>query len=798
MRAEVSSLLDEHDTSAGFLDTPALGTSFNLADTRKLAAEVDARLPAGARVGPYVIARVLGQGGSATVYEARQDQPRRSVALKVVKPGVASAKMLRRFEYEAEVLGRLQHPCIAQIYEAGVARTPRGRQPYFAMELIDGPPLTEYAKREQLDFRARLGLMMRICDAVQHAHMRGVIHRDLKPGNILVDGSGQPRILDFGVARATDSDIHLTTVHTVVGELIGTIPYMSPEQCDADPAGLDTRSDVYAIGVIGYELLAGRKPYNLERKPIFEAVRIIREQDPQPLGTLDRTLRGDVETIFTTALAKDKRRRYQSAADLARDIERFLNDQPIVARKLSAMYRLRTFSRRHKALVTGVAAVCLAVFVGLLSTMRQANLAMREAQRKHSLVEWAESMLSDTSPYDLGRKVGVLDVLDKASQNIDQKFSGQPKTMAAAHRILGKAYQSHGVHDLAEIHHREALDLRLSVFKQGRPEVVQSRYDLGDALTKNGELAAAEREFKLALAARRKLPDDTKPSLVEILNRLARFYLRVTLDADAARPILEEARDYSESKGLTDTERYAVTLHFFGIFETLKGDPRAAIDYHRRALAIRQRLGEADGDSSHVAASLVHLATALQESGQLDAAERRMREALAMRRTLDGEQHPRYASALMDYAALLERGGRSAEAEPLLREALRVRISALGQENRQVAETLFALANNLYSQGRIAAAATEYEDADRVASISFPPQHWTPIDIRRGYGECLTDLGRFPQAEELLLETYQRMSREFGSDHLRVQPMIHALVRLYTRWGKLREADNYRARLSRR
>ena len=238
-----------------------------------------------ARVGHYTIRRVLGEGGMGIVYEAEQDQPRRVVALKVIRAGSMSPKLLRRFEHEAQVLGRLQHPGIAHVYEAGTIEDARGNPvPFFAMELIRGVPLTTYAARKKLGTRERLDLIARICDAAYHAHQKGVIHRDLKPGNILVDESGQPKILDFGIARAMDSDLQLTTLHTDIGQLMGTVQYMSPEQVSGDPNELDTRSDVYAMGVVAYELLTGRLPHDLGRKTIHEKVRVIREEEPTRLS----------------------------------------------------------------------------------------------------------------------------------------------------------------------------------------------------------------------------------------------------------------------------------------------------------------------------------------------------------------------------------------------------------------------------------------------------------------------------------------------------------------------------------
>ena len=312
------------------------------------------------QIGPFKIVRVVGRGGMGVVYEARQSHPRRTVALKVINPGLATPGMLRRFAVEADVLGRLQHPGIAQIFDAATFDTGAGAQPYFVMELIDGLPLTQYVREHHLDTRDRLRLLERVCAAVQHAHQRGVIHRDLKPGNILVtrldDGSPQPKILDFGVARSTDGDIRTTTMRTDVGQLVGTVAYMSPEQASGDPDGIDTRSDVYALGVLAYELLVGRLPYAIGDRMLHEAVRVIREEPPTRMSTIERACAGDIETIVGKALEKTPERRYQSAAELGADIEHYLKDEPIVARRPSTMYQLRKFAQRHRTLVGAAAA----------------------------------------------------------------------------------------------------------------------------------------------------------------------------------------------------------------------------------------------------------------------------------------------------------------------------------------------------------------------------------------------------------------------------------------------------------
>ncbi len=337
----------------------------------------------------YRIVSRIAEGGMGAVYEAEQDSPRRTVALKVVRPGLASPDLLKRFTHEVQILGRLHHPGIAQVYEAGLADD---GQPFFAMEFIRGLPLDEYANRHGLDLIARVDLVARVCDAVQHAHNQGIVHRDLKPANILVDETGQPKVLDFGVARATDVDPLTVAGLTQTGQLLGTPNYMSPEQITANPATIDQRADVYALGVILFELAAHRLPFHLENRPLAEAARVIVEQDPPKLGSLNPELRGDVETMVAKALEKDPARRYAAAADLAADLRRWLAQEPILARPPSALYHLRKFARRHKALVAGSVATALALIVGLIGTI---FFAVGEAQQRQQADQNAKAALDE-------------------------------------------------------------------------------------------------------------------------------------------------------------------------------------------------------------------------------------------------------------------------------------------------------------------------------------------------------------------------------------------------------------------
>lgn len=484
LRAHLEELFALHEQATKFLETPPSVIGHLALKYEDLAPERLEEAGRPERLGQFTIKGVLGRGGMGIVYLAESERPRRRVALKVIRAEAASPSVLRRFEHESQVLALLQHPGIAQVYEAGVAHADggglRGRQPYFAMELVDGLPLTEFAAQHNLETRARLGLMARVCDAVQHAHLKGVVHRDLKPGNILVVDGGQsvaeegprkeatrwqPKVLDFGVARLTDADVQVTTMQTGVGQLIGTIAYMSPEQVTGDPNAVDTRSDVYALGVILYELLTGELPHRVRNVAVTEALRTIREDDPAPLSAVNRMLRGDVDTIVRKALEKEPQRRYQTAADLGADIRRYLNDEPISARPPSAVYQLGKFARRNRALVGGVAAAFLMLVLGVIGTTRMAIVAMRnerlatlKSESYERKSEFHEQLLARIAhSVESGDDESILEILQTRSRTLPLRYAGHPLERAEEERTLGAVYWVLQAYEPAKEHLSAAL-----------------------------------------------------------------------------------------------------------------------------------------------------------------------------------------------------------------------------------------------------------------------------------------------------------------------------------------------------
>lgn len=445
LRREVEDLL-RLDAGTPFLDED---------DLRELRAPLAAPAPLPDRIAGFRILSVLGSGGMGVVYRAEQANPPRQVALKVLAPGLGDAAARSRFALEAEALGRLQHPGIAQILQAGTYTSPAGEQPFLAMELIDGEALPDWAARTRPGPRAALQLLIEICAAVQHAHQKGLIHRDLKPGNVFVDRQGRAKVLDFGIARFVDGT---RTLQTMTGQVLGTLAYMSPEQANGHHDRIDVRTDVYALGVIGYELLAGALPIDVQGAPFTTALRRLVEEEPLPLGQHDRRLRGDLQTIFAMALRKEPHRRYGSAQALADDLQRYLAHEPILARPATTIYLVQQFARRHRGLVAGGVLAGLALVLGTVVSLAWAvraeaaeRQAKAEARVANRTVEFVRGLFAAAAPrVALGQTITARDLVAEGSRNIGRDLADEPVLRARLAGLLGNVLIELGDHTTAE------------------------------------------------------------------------------------------------------------------------------------------------------------------------------------------------------------------------------------------------------------------------------------------------------------------------------------------------------------
>jgi tetratricopeptide (TPR) repeat protein/tRNA A-37 threonylcarbamoyl transferase component Bud32 len=704
------------------------------------------------RIGQYRIKRVIASGGMGTVYEAMQEQPRRTVAVKVMRPGVASRSALRRFEFESQLLARLQHAGIAQVYEAGTHDDGTGAVPFFAMEYIpNAKSITEYAKEKRLGTRDRLRLFAPVCDAVHHGHQKGIIHRDLKPGNILVDSHGVPKIIDFGVARATDSDLAVTTLQTDVGQLIGTVQYMSPEQCEADPHDIDTRSDVYALGVVLYELLAGLLPYDVTKFPVYQATQVVRERRPMRLSTIDRTLRGDIETVVFKALDKDRERRYQSADELRRDLEHYLKGEPISARPSSIAYQLRVFARRNKALFGAIAAVFIVLLAGAGVSTWQAIRASREAAITRKVNAFVSELLAATAPGKQSLQT-AREVLDKASDGLDGRFEDEPLVEAPLRLTLANTYWELGEYEVALRHAQGSFQLYQAHLGEGHADTLDAMNTLAVLYKYLGRHDEAHSLYVRTFQNRRRVLGDEHADTLESMNNLA-------------------------------------------VFRWSRGRLDEAESLHREALAGRRRvLGAEHPDTLR---SMANLATVLWEKGKLNEAESLAREALETRLRVLPEDHPDILQSMNNLARLLVTRGRLDEAEPLYRRALPTGRRVFGDEHPRVATILRNLADLLRQKNNDEVAEPLLIEAFKIRQMALGDEDGATLKVMTELGSCWVKLRKFEEAERILRDAYARVSVARRDEHEQTRvDAVEGLVTLYDAWGRPDQAATWRSHLS--
>jgi len=764
------------------------GTSVTPQTAAAAAADPPQSLPAS--IGRYRILHLLGEGGMGAVYEAEQEFPHRTVALKVIRAGYASGEMLRRFENETQALGRLQHPGIAQIFEAGTAETPFGRQPYFAMELVHGQTLLSYCDEHHLKVRYRLELMAKICDAVQHAHQRGLIHRDLKPVNILVDESGQPRILDFGVARLTDSDAQATR-QTDIGQLVGTLAYMSPEQVLGDPAELDTRSDVYALGVILYELLAGKGPYVIGHQ-LHEVVRTIREEEPTALSSVNRTYRGDIETIVGKALEKDKTRRYASAAELAADIGRYLRDEPITARPPSASYQLRKFARRNKALVMGVAAVFVVLILGVVASTWEAVQARRaeaRAKQESAIAEAVDDflqkdLLGQASAYNQSKPdpdIKVRTVLNSAAQRIPGKFDKQPAVEAAIRKTIGQTYEDLGLYPEAAKQFERALDLRRRVLGPRHPDTLLSMTNLANVYEDDGKYPQAEALHNQALQIQRSSLGPEHRDTLNSMDNLAIDYESEGKYAQA-EALQKQTLEIERRRLGPEHNDTLMSMSNLALVYADESKYAQAEALHKQALEIRRRrLGPEHPDTL---VSMTNLANVYEEEGKYAQAEALATQTLQIERRRLGPEHPDTLASMSNLALYYQDEGKYAQAEALYSQTLEIERRVLGPEHPYTLGSMGNLAYAYREKGDYTQAEALFGQALEIQRRVLGREHPDTLRTSENIAHVYADERKYAQAEELYRQLLQAMRRVLGPEHALTVGTLADFASVYQREGK--------------
>ena len=793
--SEVQQLLSHHDNAREFIEPPpeAIVTEVSHQSTSGLGI--------GNQIGSFRLVRKLASGGMGTVFEATQDHPKRTVALKILRTGYASPTALRRFEHESHVLAYLKHPAIAQVYETGVFDDGGEQLPYFAMEHIPGAEtIIQYANAAKLGVRERLSLFADVCDAVHHGHQRGIIHRDLKPGNILVDASGRPKVIDFGVARVTDSDLLVTTMHTDVGQLVGTLAYMSPEQCAADLHELDTRSDVYSLGVVLFELLCSRLPYDVKSKPIVEAAQIIQHKTPIRPSSERLQLKDDIETIILKALEKEPERRYQSAADLGADIRRFLDHRPIEAQPPSFSYQLRLFTRRNRALVTAGIVVFIVLFasVGVITA-----LAIRADQAAQSAVQAARSeahlrveaelitrflqeMLASANPRAAGKETTVLALLDDAAGRIEKEFQDHASVGAALHHTIGVTYESLGLFDQAEHHLRNALGLARSFMDEDCPLVAEARTSLGKVLVEKADYTEAESLISEAISVQRQLHGEERAALAISITALAKC-LADQGDLDTAERHYREALAIqSEIRGGSDAFVARATAEVAGCF-VKQGKDDEAESMYRRALAINREYGGEDnldrGEFMH------NLAGLMIERGDHEEAESLIRKSLVILRKYRGDEHPLAATGLNTLSVILLRKGNREEAESALRECLAINRERLGPNHPTVGRYLLNLGHMLKEKGDYEEAESLYREALSIQQQVLGAGH---ADVAFTFLRLATLAqlrGNHESSESLIRQALDIRIQRLGENHPHVAIAMNALGLALVEQRKYEEAE---------
>jgi len=793
LRHKIEALLKSNERVGDFLEEPP---SAVIEEGR---AKANAGEKPGDRVGRYKLLQQIGEGGCGVVFMAEQEEPvRRRVALKIIKPGMDTKSVIARFEAERQALALMDHRNICKIFDAGATESGR---PYFVMELVRGVKITEYCDQNALATEERLKLFVQVCQAIQHAHQKGIIHRDIKPSNILVtttvEGAILPVVIDFGIAKATTNQ-RLTdkTLFTAFEMLIGTPAYMSPEQAVLTSVDVDTRTDIYSLGVLLYELLTGSTPFDtaeLLKSGLDEIRRVIREQEPvrpstrlSKLGDADlttiaqqrkseppmliRAVRGDLDWIAMKAMEKDRTRRYETANGLALDVQRYLDNEAISARPPSRIYKLQKIVLRNKLLFTGIGVIAallvlslIVVSASLAKERESRRAAVAASAKSQQVTRFLEDMLNGAGPAAArGRDATMLlEILDQTAARIGTELSNQPAVEAELRGIIGKLYEQIAKYDQAEKMEREALAIRQQTFGTESREAAASLNDLGLNLMAQHRLPEAEKLHTEALAIRRRVLGAENADTATSLNDLGAVYRDEGRLGEAKTNASEALRI---RRKLFGTDHMAVADSLRNLSIILGGESRwdEAYDNAQQVLAMRRKL--LDPKHPEIASALEDVAWAASGRGKYDEAQKLDEEALAMRLNLFGEAHPDVGRNLNALGQLLRNRGELLASDAVLKATLSIQRKLIGDEHRATLETFYALGQVLDQEGKAAEAEFMWREGLAVWCNMGDDENPQRLYTLRGLAETLEKEGKWPEAETIWRESLPLWRKRGGNE----------------------------------